>query len=146
MQDWSSIGKGINRISRTLNRGISDKSKKIKKGINKLSKEAENSINSWANMSTSITNEISQEGRVPVNAELRKKILAEFNHKCHNFSKCGIDESSGILQIHHIDMINHHTDFDNLELLCPNHHMFRHRDYFRRKYTSGSTRLIKKRV
>ena len=54
----------------------------------------------------------------------REKVRRELGiNKC---SKCGYDEHSEILEVHHKDRNKNNNKLDNLEVLCPNCHMWEH--------------------
>jgi hypothetical protein len=106
----------------------------MQKNIAKNQKAMQRSIAKQTSLS------ISKEGRVPVKAELRKKVYKKCNDKCH-YPRCVIKNTNvygKVLQIHHIDMNNTHTFLSNLELLCPTHHKIKHNIKFRKIITTGN--------
>jgi len=141
------IQKAIAREQIGISKGIQKEQRGIQKSIFKTQKAMQKAIARDTRIS------IAKEGRVPVKADLRKKVYDKYHHKCH-WSGCNIKDTSiygKVLQIHHMDMNNTHTYLSNLELLCPTHHKQRHNVMFRKKYvvqqgfeTKVRTRLISK--
>lgn len=53
----------------------------------------------------------------------RRLVLENVEKVC---TKCGYKEHPEILEVHHKDRNRNNNDIDNLELLCPNCHMWEH--------------------
>lgn len=49
-----------------------------------------------------------------------------FRHYPKRCNRCGWSEVPAVLQVHHRDRNRDNNKFENLEVLCPNHHMIDH--------------------
>jgi hypothetical protein len=65
-----------------------------------------------------------------------------FRHYPHNCNRCGYNDVTGILKVHHRDRNRNHNDVENLELLCPICHDLDH--YFKGDgpYGGGRKRAV----
>lgn len=59
------------------------------------------------------------------NNNYRKLAFEKYGHKCN---LCDITEDY-LLVVHHIDSNRNNNNIENLEVLCHNHHAFRHRQW-----------------
>ena len=56
-------------------------------------------------------------------ASYRAKAFQHYEHKC---AKCGYDEYTKVLQVHHKDCNRENNEIDNLIILCPTCHCVEH--------------------
>lgn len=122
-------------------RDLAKQQRDIQRSLSKNQRDIQKSLASQQRaMSKIVGLDIKREGRVPVKADLRKKVYAKYHNKC-NYPKCIINDTNyggKVLQIHHIDMDNTHTYLSNLELICPTHHKIRHNEKFRKTIKKGN--------
>ena len=53
--------------------------------------------------------------------------IVAFRNYAHCCNRCGYDEQTEILEVHHKDRNRENNKLDNLEILCPNCHAVEHR-------------------
>jgi hypothetical protein len=136
------LQRNIAREQKAMQEGIAKEQRNLNKNITKDQKRLQREMSKGLKLS------VSKEGRVPIPAKRRHEVEYKYHDRC----AFGHKRISGVkLQIHHKNMKNNDNRLSNLELLCPNHHIYRHSKMFRRKYHSSTlmgtrvtTRLVKK--